>query len=110
VAAGNHAIPLALSICAHAAAAISKPTMNATIVFISQIKTTTLLGVKFNGRTIWIADAHRGNRKRFVVQTDENLTAFRKLKSTIRADNPVDQNESAHRPEHWAAVSGGDSV
>jgi hypothetical protein len=44
---GNHTIPLALSICAHAAVAISKPTMNAAIVFTSQIKTTALLGVKF---------------------------------------------------------------
>ena len=25
-----------------------------------------------NGRTIWIADAHRGNRKRFVVHVDES--------------------------------------
>jgi hypothetical protein len=28
------------------------------------------------GRTIWIADAHRGDGKRFVVRTDEKLTAF----------------------------------
>jgi len=28
------------------------------------------------GRTIWIADAHRDNRKRFVVRADEILTAF----------------------------------
>ncbi len=26
------------------------------------------------GRTIWIADAHRGDGKRFVVQADEKLT------------------------------------
>jgi hypothetical protein len=29
-----------------------------------------------NGRTIWIAHAHRGNGKRFVVRADEKLTAF----------------------------------
>ena len=29
-----------------------------------------------NGRTIWIADAHRGDRKRFVVRADEELTAL----------------------------------
>jgi hypothetical protein len=29
-----------------------------------------------NGRTIWIADAHRGDVKRFVVHADEKLTAF----------------------------------
>ena len=28
------------------------------------------------GRTIWIADAHRGDGKRFVVHADEKLTAF----------------------------------
>ena len=27
-------------------------------------------------RTIWIADAHRGEEKRFVVRTDQILTAF----------------------------------
>jgi hypothetical protein len=32
--------------------------------------------VDCNGRTIWIADAHRGDRKRFVVRADEMLTAF----------------------------------
>jgi hypothetical protein len=32
-----------------------------------------------DGRTIWIADAHRGNGKRFVVQADEKLTAFVEL-------------------------------
>jgi len=34
-----------------------------------------------NGRTIWIADAHRGDGKRFVVRTDEKLTAFMELES-----------------------------
>jgi hypothetical protein len=28
------------------------------------------------GRTIWIANAHRGDGKRFVVHADEKLTAF----------------------------------
>jgi hypothetical protein len=31
------------------------------------------------GRTIWIADAHRGDGKRFVVRADEKLTAFLEL-------------------------------
>jgi hypothetical protein len=30
-------------------------------------------------RTIWIADAHRGDGQRFVVQADEKLTAFLEL-------------------------------
>jgi hypothetical protein len=29
-----------------------------------------------NGRTIWIADGHRDDGKRFVVRADEELTAF----------------------------------
>ncbi len=36
-------------------------------------------------RTIWIADAHRGDGKRFVVRADEKLTAFLELESAIRA-------------------------
>jgi hypothetical protein len=34
------------------------------------------------GRTIWIVDAH-GYGKRFVVRTDEILTAFLELERTI---------------------------
>ncbi|HET9366572.1 MAG TPA: hypothetical protein VFO22_00760 [Candidatus Udaeobacter sp.] len=37
------------------------------------------------GRTIWIADAHRGDGKRFVVHADEKLTAFIELESGMRA-------------------------
>jgi hypothetical protein len=36
------------------------------------------------GRTIWIADAHRDDGKRFVVHADEKLTAFLELESAIR--------------------------
>jgi hypothetical protein len=35
------------------------------------------------GRTIWIADAHRGDGKRFVVRADEKLTAFVELESAV---------------------------
>jgi hypothetical protein len=37
------------------------------------------------GRTIWIADAHGDDGKRFVVRADEKLTAFIELQSVIRA-------------------------
>jgi hypothetical protein len=37
-----------------------------------------------NGRTIWIADAHRDDGKRFVVRGDGKLTAFLELESAIR--------------------------
>ena len=40
--------------------------------------------VDCEGRTIWIADAHRGDGKRFVVHADEKLTAFVELESAIR--------------------------
>jgi hypothetical protein len=39
--------------------------------------------VDSNGRTIWIADAHRDNRKRFVAHADEKLTAFVELEAAI---------------------------
>jgi hypothetical protein len=39
--------------------------------------------VASKGRTIWIADAHRGG-KRFVVHADEMLTAFIEFEPQIR--------------------------
>ena len=36
------------------------------------------------GPTIWIADVHRNDGKRFVVRADEKLTAFIELESAIR--------------------------
>jgi hypothetical protein len=39
--------------------------------------------VDLEGRTIWIVDAH-GYGKRFVVRSDEILTAFVELQSAIR--------------------------
>jgi len=36
-------------------------------------------------RTICVADAHRGDGKRFVVRADEKLTAFVELESAIRS-------------------------
>jgi hypothetical protein len=35
------------------------------------------------GRTIFIADAHRDDGKRFIVRADEKLTAFLELESAI---------------------------
>jgi hypothetical protein len=35
------------------------------------------------GRTIFVADAHRGDGKRFVVHADEKLTAFLELERAI---------------------------
>ncbi len=36
-----------------------------------------------DGRTIWIADAHCGDGKRFVVRADDKLTSFLELARTI---------------------------
>jgi hypothetical protein len=36
-----------------------------------------------NGRTIWIADAHRDDGKRFVVRADEKLMAFMELEAAV---------------------------
>jgi hypothetical protein len=40
--------------------------------------------VDSEGRTIWTADAHRGDGKRFVVRADEKLTA-----KTLEDSQPV---------------------
>lgn len=41
-----------------------------------------------NSRTIWIADAHRGDGKRYVVRADEKLTALIELESAICTNHP----------------------
>jgi hypothetical protein len=38
-----------------------------------------------SGRTIFVADAHRGDGKRFVVHAEEKLSAFLELESAILA-------------------------
>jgi hypothetical protein len=40
--------------------------------------------VDSQGRTIWIADAHRGDGKRFVVHAEEKMTVFVDLESAMR--------------------------
>jgi hypothetical protein len=42
-----------------------------------------VLALDHQGRTMWIADAHRGDGKRFVVRADEKLTAFLELESQL---------------------------
>jgi len=44
-----------------------------------------VLAVDYEARTIWIADAHRDDGKRFIVRADEKLTAFVDLKSQLAA-------------------------
>jgi hypothetical protein len=45
-----------------------------------------LSAVDCKDRTIWIADAHRGDGRRFIVHADEKLTAFLELESAIKRD------------------------
>jgi hypothetical protein len=40
--------------------------------------------VDSRGRTMWIADAHRDNGKRFTVIADDKLTAFLELERVSR--------------------------
>jgi len=37
-----------------------------------------------NERTIFVADAHRDDGKRYVVRADEKLTAFMEIESATR--------------------------
>jgi len=41
-------------------------------------------GVDSRGRTIFVADGHRSDGKRFVVRADEKLTVFVELESADR--------------------------
>ena len=38
-----------------------------------------LSAVDSQGRTLWIVDAHRGDGRRFIVHSDEKLSAFVEL-------------------------------
>jgi hypothetical protein len=48
-----------------------------------------VLAIDSNGRTIWIADAHRDDGKRFIMRADEKLSAFLQLESAIRAGTAI---------------------
>ena len=49
----------------------------------SRLELGCVSAVDSNGRTIFVADAHRGDAKRFIVRADEKLTAFVELESAI---------------------------
>ena len=52
------------------------------------------------GRTIWIADAHRGDGERYVVRGDEKLTAFLELERQLLKDAkswPCDESQKKRR-------------
>jgi len=39
--------------------------------------------IDVEGRTIWIADAHRGDGRRFIVHADDKLSAFVELEREV---------------------------
>ena len=45
--------------------------------------------VDFGARTIFVADAHRGDGRRFIVRADEKLTAFVEVEAAIRDRNEL---------------------
>jgi hypothetical protein len=47
-------------------------------------------GADSHGQTIFVADAHRSDGKRFVVRADEKLTAFLELEFAIRERRKID--------------------
>jgi hypothetical protein len=53
--------------------------------------------VDSNGRTIFVADAHRDDGKRFVVRADEKLTAFLELESAI--GHELERTRIKHAPD-----------
>ena len=55
--------------------------------------------VDSQGRTIWIADAHRDDRQRFVVRAAQKLTAFVELEAAIRGRLHVAASRTA---QHFA--------
>ncbi|HEU5245668.1 MAG TPA: hypothetical protein VFU09_01115, partial [Candidatus Udaeobacter sp.] len=55
--------------------------------------------VDSEGRTIWIADAHRDNGKRFVVHAEEKLTAFVEHHGSDKEEDNDDKPEIATGPD-----------
>jgi hypothetical protein len=45
----------------------------------------TIIRHDSRGRTIFVADAHRGDGKRFIVRADDKLTAFVELEAAVHA-------------------------
>ena len=45
--------------------------------------------IDYEAPTIWIADVHRDDGKRFVVRADEKLTAFMELGSATRTSGEL---------------------
>ena len=84
---GEANLALSCVLSARLAAAAFYPKVDRSVVsLLSQASWSwgCVSAINANGRTIWIADAHRGNGKRFVVRADEKLTAFLELELAMR--------------------------
>jgi len=55
-----------------------------------------VLGLHCEGRTTWIAEAHRDDGKPFVARADELLTAFLELESAVRGRDCRVSGEALH--------------
>jgi hypothetical protein len=62
-----------------------------------------------NGRTIWIADAHRGDGQRLVVRADRKFTAFLELESLVMTRNRIhvgdNKGTTYHEDCNWTLIS-----
>ena len=58
--------------------------------------------VDAEGRTIFVADAHRGDGKRFVARADEKLTAFLELEAATQHQLSAVSHSATHA--HSASV------
>ena len=61
----------------------------------SRLELSCVSAIDSNGRTIWIADAHCGDGKRYVVRADEKLTAFLELEAGFRAISNLGRSHTA---------------
>lgn len=53
--------------------------------------------VDSNGKTTFVADAHRADGKRFAVRADHKFVAFSQLESQIRAETALPSSSSASK-------------
>src|SRR5260370_30854870 len=61
--------------------------------------------VDSRGRTIWIADAHRDNGKRFIVRADEKLRAFLELQRVTRETIPLPKCRIIRHDSRWGQIA-----
>ena len=63
--------------------------------FFAELKRRNVYKVAIpTGETIWIADAHRGDGKRYVVRADEKLTAFVELEAVTHKESPITESQN----------------